>query len=95
MINGDEFSRPYDYIKNPRLRTCIFPGSPIQGSYINGNWHKFMVFRFLNWNTVFIRLTALGAYSFFWTLRVGAYSRLGVIKCSPFSTSVAFGEVSN
>ena len=37
--------------------------------------------------TVFIRLTALGAY-YFWTLRVGAYSRWALIKFSPFSASV-------
>ena len=44
-------------------------------------------------STVFIRLTALGAYYVFWTLRVGAYSRwaLGAYyiftifsKCSMF-----------
>ena len=43
--------------------------------------------------TVFIRLTALGAYYNFWTLRVGFYSRWvltrgwALIKFSPFSAS--------
>ena len=43
--------------------------------------------------TVFIRLTVLGAY-YFWTLRVGEYSRLALIlgwaliKFSPFSAIV-------
>ena len=31
-------------------------------------------------STVFIRLTALGAYQNFWTLRVGAYSRCALIR---------------
>ena len=36
--------------KNPRVRAYIFPRQPEEDltCHVNGNWHKFRLFRFLN-----------------------------------------------
>ena len=53
--------------------------------------HDFIKMFYCHWKSLIeyqIQLTALGADWIFWTLRVGAYSRLGVYKISLFPASV-------